>query len=89
MHIDMQWQDGDYSSAKAFREHFPDEEKSRTMLYGEHVARTQFIHTKLIGECDKHKSLSTIMQDTHKKKIFQLSPQLNTTAKNSIIRTVK
>ena len=26
MHIEVQWQDGDSSSAKSFREHYPDEE---------------------------------------------------------------
>ena len=64
MQIEVQWQDGDSSSAKAFREHFPDKEKSKVMLCGGHVARA---HTKLLGEYAKQKSFSTTMQDTHKK----------------------
>ena len=35
VHIEVQWQNGDSLSAKAFREHFPDEEKSK----GGHMAR--------------------------------------------------
>ena len=27
LHIEVQWQDGDTSSAKSFREHYPDEER--------------------------------------------------------------
>lgn len=64
IHIEVQWQDGDSSSAKSFREHFPDEEKSKVMLCGGHVARA---HAKQLGEYAKHKSFSATMQDNHKK----------------------
>ena len=39
MHIEVQWHDGDSSSAKFFRQHFPDKEKSQVMLCEGHVAR--------------------------------------------------
>ena len=39
MYIEVQWQDGDSSAAKAFREHFTNESRSRVMLCGGHVAR--------------------------------------------------
>ena len=38
-HIEVQWQDGDSSSAKLFREHYPDEERSQVMLCGGHISR--------------------------------------------------
>ena len=62
MHIEVQWQDEDLSSAKSFREHFPDEEKSKVMLCGGHVARA---HTKQSSEYSKQKSFSAALQDTH------------------------
>ena len=65
MHIEVQWQDGDSSSAKSFREHFPDEQTSKVMLCGRHVARA---HSKQLGEYAKQKAFSAAIQDTHKKK---------------------
>ena len=53
MHIEVQWQDGDSSAAKAFREHFTNESRSRVMLCGGHVAR---LFTKNLGEFAKQKS---------------------------------
>ena len=50
LHIEVQWQDGDSSSAKSFRQHYPDEGKSQVMLCGGHVARA---HTKHLGEVSK------------------------------------
>ena len=41
--IEVQWQDGDLSSSKAFRVHYPDEGTSKVMLCGGHVAHA---HTK-------------------------------------------
>ena len=64
MHIEVQWQNGDSSAAKAFRQHFPDEENSKVMLCGGHVARA---HIKLLGEYAKHKSFSVALLDIHKK----------------------
>ena len=64
IHIEVQWQDGDSSAAKSFREHFPDETKSRIMLCGGHVARS---FTKSLGELAKQKSFSATKQDHHKK----------------------
>ena len=64
MMIEVQWQDGDSSSAKAFRVHYPDEDKSKVMLCGGHVARA---HTKLLGEVAKQKSFSETKQDSLKK----------------------
>ena len=37
MMMEVQWQDGDLSSAKAFRMHYPDTDKSKVMLCGGHV----------------------------------------------------
>ena len=65
MHVEVQWQDGDSSSAISFRQHYPDEEKSQVMLCGGHVARA---HTKQLGELSRQKSFSVAMQDIHKKK---------------------
>ena len=62
MHIEVQWQDGDSSSAKSFWERFPDEVKSKVMLCGGHVARA---HTKQLSEYSKQKSFSAALQDTH------------------------
>ena len=64
MHVEVQWQDGDSSAAKAFREHFTDETRSRVMLCGGHVARS---FTKSLGEFAKQKSFSATMQDLHRK----------------------
>ena len=66
IHIEVQWQDGDFSAAKSFREHFPDEIKSRVMLCGGHVARS---FTKSLGELAKLISFSATKQDQHKKAI--------------------
>ena len=63
LHIEIQWQDGDSSSAKSFRQHYPDETKSQVMLCGGHVARA---HTKHLGEISKQKSFSATMQDMYK-----------------------
>ena len=65
MHIEVQWQDADSSSAKSFRQHYPDERKSQIMLCGGHVARA---HTKQLGEIAKQKSFSPTLQDTYKAK---------------------
>ena len=64
IHIEVQWQDGDSSAAKSFREHFTDETKSRVMLCGGHVARS---FTKSLGELAKQKSFSATKQDQHRK----------------------
>ena len=64
IHIEIQWQDGDSSAAKSFREHFTDETKSRVMLCGGHVARS---FTKSLGELVKQKSFSATKQDQHRK----------------------
>jgi len=58
MHIEIQWQDGDSSSAKFFRQHYPDEQKSQVMLCSGHMAR---VHTKQLSELSKQKSFSTTM----------------------------
>ena len=39
LHIAVHWQDGDSSTAKAFRRFYPDEDKSKVFLCGGHVAR--------------------------------------------------
>ena len=65
MHIEVQWQDGDSSSAKSFREHYPDEEQSKIMLCGGHIARA---HTKQLTEIARQKSFSVANQDTYKKR---------------------
>ena len=64
MHIEVQWQDGDSSSAKSFREHYPDEERSKVMLCGGHIARA---HTKQLTEMARQKSFSVANQDSYKK----------------------
>lgn len=64
MMIEVQWQDGDSSSAKAFRVHYSDEGKSKVMLCGGHVACA---HTKHL-EVAKQKSFSETIQDSLKKK---------------------
>jgi len=55
MMIEVQWQDGDSSSAKAFRMHYTDIQKSKVMLCGGCVACA---HTKHLGEIVKQKSFS-------------------------------
>ena len=70
MHIEVQWQDGDSSSAKSFRQHFPDEEKSQVILCGGHVARA---HTKRLGDLAKQKSFSPTLQDSYKKEFPEVS----------------
>ena len=65
MHIEVQWQDGDSSSAKSFREHFPDEQNLKVMLCRGHVTRA---HSKQLGEYAKQKAFSAAIQDIHKKK---------------------
>ena len=55
MHIEIQWHDGDSSSNKSFREYYRDEERSKVMFCGGHVARA---HTKQLTELAKQKSFS-------------------------------
>ena len=62
--IEVLWQDADSSSSKAFRIHYPDEDKSKVMLCGGHVARA---HIKLLGEVAKKKSFSETKKDYLKK----------------------
>jgi len=50
MHIKVQWQDGDSSVAKSFRDHFQDETTSKVMFCGGYVARA---FTKSLGELAK------------------------------------
>lgn len=64
MHIEVQWQDGDSFSAKSFRQHYSDKEKSQVMLCGGHMARA---HTKQLSELSKQKSFSTAIQNVYKK----------------------
>ena len=70
MMIEVQWQDGDSSSAKAFRMHYTDAQKSKVMLCGGHVARS---HTKHLGEIAKQKSFSETMQDVLKEKFPEVT----------------
>ena len=65
MYIKVQWQDGDSSSAKSFREYYPDEERSKIMLCGGHITRA---HTKQITEIARQKSFLAANQDMHKKR---------------------
>ena len=60
MNIEIQWQDGDSSAAKSFKEHYPNGE---VMLCGGHVARA---HTKRLEELSKRKSFSATVQDNCK-----------------------
>ena len=60
----MQWQDADSLSSKPFRIHYPDEDKSKVMLCGGHVARA---HIKLFGEVAKQKSFSETEKESLKK----------------------
>ena len=62
MHIEVHWQDGDSSSSNSFREHYPDETRSKVMLCAGHSARA---HTKKLGELAKLKSFSATFQDQH------------------------
>ena len=39
LQIEVHWQDGDSSTATAFRKHYPDESKHKVLLCGGHVAR--------------------------------------------------
>ena len=39
LHIEVHWQDGDSSTANAFRKFYPDEIASKVFLCGGHVAR--------------------------------------------------
>jgi len=64
MHIEVQWQDGDSSAAKSFRDHFQDETTSKVMLCGGHVARA---FTKSLGELAEQKSFSPALRDVHRK----------------------
>ena len=50
MNTEIQWQDGDSSAAKSFKEHYPHGE---VILCGGHVARA---HTKRLEELSKRKS---------------------------------
>jgi len=70
MMIEVQWQDGDLSSAKAFRKHYTDVKKSKIMLCGGHVAHA---HTKHLGEIAKQKSFSETIQDTLKEKFPEVT----------------
>jgi len=70
MNIEIQWQDGDSSAAKSFKEHYPNGE---VMLCGGHVARS---HTKRLEELSKRKSFSATLQDTYKSKY----PEVTTVA---------
>ena len=72
MHVEVQWQDADYSAAKSFREHFTDKTKSRVTLCGSYVVRA---FTKSLGKLAKQKSFSATQQDKHHKNfpIFILS----------------
>lgn len=65
MHVEVQWQDADYSAAKSFREHFTDKTKSRVTLCGSYVVRA---FTKSLGKLAKQKSFSATQQDKHHKK---------------------
>ena len=51
VHIEIQWQDGDSSSANALRVYYPDEAKTRVMLCSGHVAHSHIY--KLKGLADK------------------------------------
>ena len=65
--IEVQWQDGDLSSAKAFRMHYTDTQKCKVMLCGGHVAHA---HTKHLRENAKQKSFyETINARCTKRKI--------------------
>ena len=39
LQIEVHWQDGDSSTATAFRKHYPDESKHKVLLCGGHIAR--------------------------------------------------
>ena len=63
MHIEVQWQDGDSSSASSFREHYPDESRSKVMLCGGHSSRA---HTKQLEELAKQKAFTATIQDEYR-----------------------
>ena len=65
LHIEVQWQDGDPSSANAFREHYPDKSRSKVMLCGGHSTRA---HNKQMGELAKQKCFSATIQDRYREK---------------------
>ena len=65
LHIEVQWQDGDSSSANAFREHYPDKSRSKVMLCGGHSTRA---HNKKMGELAKQKCFSATIQDRYREK---------------------
>ncbi|CAH1274779.1 Hypp9323 [Branchiostoma lanceolatum] len=59
---EVHWQDGDSSSAKSFRAHFPDEEKHKVMLCSGHVARA---HQKVLSDIKVKKSVTKAYQTKH------------------------
>ena len=65
MHIEVQWQDGDSSSALSFRESYPDETTSHVMLCGGHVARC---FAKVLKDLSGKKKFTNKYQSLHKEK---------------------
>ena len=63
MHIEVQWQDGDSSSALSFRESYPDETTSHVMLCGGHVARC---FAKVLNDLSGNKKFSDRYQSMYK-----------------------
>ena len=62
--VEVNWQDGDFSSAKGFRYSFPNQLQSKVMLCGGHVGRA---HGKKLQELQTKSSLSSQYIALHKK----------------------
>ena len=55
MHVEVQWQDADSSSAASFRKHYADTTKSHIMLCAGHVVRS---HTNKLAALSQKKSFT-------------------------------
>ena len=65
MHIEVQWQDGDSSSALSFRESYPSESTSHVMLCGGHVARC---FAKVLKDLASKKKFSEKYKSMHRER---------------------
>ena len=55
MHVEVQWQDADSSSAASFRKHYPDTAKSHIMLCAGHVVHS---HTNQLAVLSQKKNFT-------------------------------
>ena len=68
MDIEVHWQDGDSSSGKSFHKHYPDEQRSRVMQCGGHVAKN---FQQQLQRAQKCKSVAPSMQKQFEKRSIE------------------